>query len=248
MSEFRLMPRLDNHGVRRLIGMPDLLQTGSISERMEAAGTSVSYASSGGSRADAADLTELQEQIVALAKRFGFPNEGRAAGRASFDAECAQRLVEAPIISGGEALRDDVWAFVAACIVPEVVLWRFEDGHADRFHGGLRNTFQRLWLRARSLDRGAGALQRWQLVEALSEDAAVQIVERPSIGADPVLARAIAEAWLATAARIGASRMEDVTRRAVRRIRIDNEITCLGSLGEPELASRLQGYFDEAAS
>ena len=32
------------------------------------------------------------------------------------------------------------------------------------------------------------------LVEALSEDAAVQIVERPSIGADPVLARAIAEA------------------------------------------------------
>jgi hypothetical protein len=157
MSELRLMPRLDNHGVRRLIGMPDLLRTGSISERVEAAGSSVSYGSSGGSRADAADLTELQEQIVALAKRFGFPNEGRAAGRASFDAECAQWLVEAPIISGGEALRDDVWAFVACCIAPEVVLWRFEDGHADRFHGGLRNTFQRLWLRARSLDRGAGA-------------------------------------------------------------------------------------------
>jgi len=28
---------------------------------------------------------------------------------------------------------------------------------------------------------------------------------------------------------------------------IDNEITCLASLGEPELVSRLQGYFDEAA-
>lgn len=248
MNEFRLMPRLDNYGVRRLIGLPDLLRTGSISERMEAAGSSVSYASSGGSRAAAADLTTLQEQIVALAKSRGFPNESRAAGRASFDAECAQSLLEASIISGGEALRDDVWAFVACCIAPEVVLWRFEDGHADRFHGGLRNTFQRLWLRARSLDRGVRAPQRWQLVEALSEDAAVQIVERPSIGADPVLARAIAEAWLATAARIGASRMEDVTRRAVRRIRIDNEITCLGSLGEPELASRLQGYFDEAAA
>lgn len=247
MSEFRLLPRLDVHGVRRLLGLPDLLRSGSIDKRVEEAGSSVSYATSGGSRAAAADLLALREQIVALARKCGFA-EGRQAAKRTFDTECAQWLVESSIVNGGEALRDDVWAFVACCIAPDVALWRFEDGHADRFHGGVRNTFQRLWLRARALDRGMGAADRWQLVEALSEDAAVQIVERPSIGAEPALARAIAEVWLETAGRIGVARMEDVTRRAVRRIRIDNEITCLSSLGHRDLKRRLQGYFNNATS
>ena len=52
-------------------------------------------------------------------------------------------------------------------------------------------------MRARALDRGEQHPRRWQLLEELTEDALVQITERPSIGADPVLARAIAEAWQA---------------------------------------------------
>jgi hypothetical protein len=151
-------------------------------------------------------------------------------------------------VRGGEALRDDVWSFIACCIAPDVVVWRFEDAHPNRFQGGLRNTFQRLWLRAKALDRGKQAQDRWHLVRTLSEDAAVQIVERPSIGADPTIARAIAEAWVVTAARIGANRMEPVTRAAVRRIRFASEITCFAALQEEEILARFRQCFDDAAA
>lgn len=247
MAEYHLLPRLDNVGVRRLLAVPHLLRDATIADRMTYAAGSVTYAASGGSRAVSGELDQLRGGVIALARQCGFPDGGKATRKSSFDAECAAWLAEQVSIRGGEALRDDVWAFIASCIAPDVALWRFEDAHPDRFQGGLRNTFQRLWLRAMALDRGEQAHDRWQLVQALSEDAAVQIVERPSIGADPVIARAIAEAWVETAARIGTRRMEAVTRAAVRRIRIANEIICFGVLAEAELSKQFQHFFDQAA-
>lgn len=108
--------------------------------------------------------------------------------------------------------------------------------------------FQRLWLRARAFDRGEGAHDRWGLVRELTEDAMVQIVERPSIAADRRLASAIAEAWVATLPEAGTGRMEAATRRAVRQLRISNEIICLGALEQAQLDAITREAFAVALS
>jgi hypothetical protein len=150
-------------------------------------------------------------------------------------------------LGSGEALRDDVWAFVAVVLAPDVVNWRF--GRArERYLGGIRNAFQRVWMRASVLDRGTGHQDRWGLLEQLTEDALVQITERPSIGADPVLARALAEAWVRAAARHGRNRMEPVMRLATLRLRIRNEIQALPLVSRDELPAILDEFFDKAAS
>jgi hypothetical protein len=248
MNEVLLFPRLHSLGVRHLLGDLDWLKSATLEERMERASAFLSRGLSGGSRSSQAHLEELREGLVALAGEHGFPDGSNMKKRAAFDAACGGWLVEHGPIVGGEAFRDDIWAFVGCCIAPDVCVWRFEGAHPERFAGGVRNVFQRLWLRARAFDRGEGSNDRWGLVRELTEDAMVQIVERPAIAADPRLASAIAEAWVATLPVAGAGRMEAATRRAVRQIRISNEIICLGALEQAQLDTIAREAFAAALS
>ena len=206
----------------------------------------VRFAATGGSRASEAQLTELRSNIERIARDKGFGEEKAKRRVGHFDADIAIWLAGNPIFASGEALRDDVWAFVGVSLAPDIVHWRFGPTQ-NRYLGGVRNTFQRLWMRAKALDRGPGAADQWQLIRELSEDAHVQIQERPSIGADPVLARAIAEAWLRAAGRHGKERMEPIMRGAALRIRIQNETRNLSGLPRSELEAVLDGLFDNAA-
>lgn len=99
-------------------------------------------------------------------------------------------------------------------------------------------------MRGRALDRGTEHPERWKLLTELTEDALVQITERPSIGGDRVLALAIAEAWLRAAHHHGKAAMEDIMRRAILRIRIRNEIRSLADLPPDDLSSFLDGIFE----
>ena len=203
----------------------------------------VRFAATGGSPANRRDLVKLRETVVQRARANGFGARGSATSHARFDAELGASFAEMPLLSSGEALRDDFWTFIGVTLAPDVVHWRFASSRA-RYLGGVRNTFQRLWLRARALDRGDQHPRRWQLLEELTEDALVQITERPSIGADPVLARAIAEGWLRASTHHGKSAMEPIMRRAVLRARIWNEIRSLADLPAEALESVLDEAFD----
>jgi hypothetical protein len=203
---------------------------------------SVRYAATGGAPVGSAQLATLRADVVAIARRHGF---GRDTGRSSlalFDAETAAWLAQADIFSTGEALRDDVWSFVAAVVAPDIVHWRF-GAALERYTGGVRNTYQRLWMRGRALDRGSGHPERWKLLDELTEDALVQITERPSIGGDPILSVAVAEAWLRASRFHGKSAMEDIMRRAALRIRIRNEIRALSELAATDLEKFLDATF-----
>ena len=157
----------------------------------------VRFAATGGSRVGSRDLVTLRKTVVETAQANGLGTSGSGASRARFDAALGASFAEMPLLSSGEALRDDFWAFIGVALAPDVVHWRFGAAWArERYLGGVRNTFQRLWLpimSAWALDRGDQHPRRWQLLEELTEDALVQITERPSIGADPVLSRAIAD-------------------------------------------------------
>ena len=103
-------------------------------------------------------------------------------------------------------------------------------------------------MRAWALDRGpdSGA-ERWKLVELLTEDALVQLTERPSIGADRRFSLAIANAWVETADRIGRPRMEDIMRLAIIELRIRSEIQFLSMLERDELQRHVSDIFARAA-
>ena len=203
----------------------------------------VRYAATGGSRAHKSQLIKLRDGLLEIGQANGFPSTDRRNSFARFDAEVTAFLIDNPLFGSGEALRDDVWAFIGVSLAPDLVYWRFGSAR-ERYLGGVRNTFQRLWLRGRVLDRGADHPRRWKLVKELTEDALVQITERPSLGGDPVLARAIAETWLRAGRHFGQHAMEPIMRQAILRIRIWNEIRNLAELPVVELEKVLADAFN----
>lgn len=207
----------------------------------------VRYTATGGTSIGGVRLRDLRTGIVEIAIRHGFPRQATREELGSFDADLGAWIAEVEELATGEGLRDDVWSFVTVVLAPDVVNWRFGTAR-ERFSGGVRNAFQRVWMRARVLDRGAAHPDRWGLLRQLSEDALVQITERPSLGADPVLARELAEAWVRAAGRYGRGRMEPVMRLATLRLRIRNEILAVAFLPLDELAGMLDAIFDRAAS
>ena len=207
----------------------------------------VSYAPVGGTRATPEYLAGIREGLIAVAREHGFPGEGSIKQRSAFDARAAEWITGCEFFRSGEALRDDVWAFVSTWLVGDVTRWRFGDATA-RYHGGVRNAFQRLWLRGKALDRGVDHEKRWGLLDTLSEDALVQITERPSVGGQPELARAIAESWVRARSVYGAGAMEGVMRKAIVGVRLQNEVRDFCALDDVALAEQIDSEFNRAAT
>ena len=205
----------------------------------------VQFAATGGSRSSARDLSDLRRGIHKIAVSCGFENGSGKRQHARFDSDASVWLAENEILASGEGLRDDVWTFIGVAMAPDIVYWRFGSAR-ERYLGGVRNAFQRLWTRGQGLDRGSSAAGRWKLLESLTEDALVQITERPSIGGDPILARQVAEAWVRAVERYGKGRMEPIMRHAALRIRIQNEIRSLSSLTQANLSRILDSFFEIA--
>lgn len=203
---------------------------------------SVRFAATGGTPIGASALAGLRQELVVLAQRHGLKKGNDRSTLAEYDAAAAAWLARSDLFATGEALRDDVWGFVSAVVAPDIVHWRF-GASPDRYAGGVRNTFQRLFMRGRALDRGADHEERWHLLNELTEDALVQVTERPSIGGDRTLAMAIGEAWVRAARYHGKAAMEDGMRRAILRIRILNETRALASLPPAILSNLLDQIF-----
>lgn len=232
-----LLPRLGAAAVEQLLSSGD---RGGVSLP-----DAVTYGAVGGTRLQRADLVALHDGVVVLAREAGWPGTTTKAARAQFDAACAIHLAQLQVLRSGEAHRADVWAFMSAWLFRPITLWRFGLS-PDRHHGGVRNTFQRLWLRGVALDRGEGHPDRWGLVRALTEDACVALLERPAVSADHRLARALAEGWVSAAARYGQAAMEPVMRAAIIRIRIRNEIHALAELEQGTLETTINRIFADA--
>lgn len=248
MTNVVLLPRLSPIGVATVLREagpkgPQLNQSASFLAEFRAL---VSYGPSGGTRVPSAVIIGIAKNLRNLATACGFPGASDAAGRASFDRKAAIALAGMKELQSGEALRDDVWAFLATILTCDVVAWRFPGLAPERFGGGNRNAFQRLWIRGRALDRDEEHPDRWKLVEELSEDAMVQIFERASIAANAGLARAIAEEWVRVASLGRRAMMEDVMRTAMKLIRLRNEIVDLSCLPGDELAAEIGSAFGAA--
>lgn len=245
MPEFHL-PRLSKPGARSLLDqiatLPDLTWTdrAAMVERWTGRGDL------GAREATQPELQTLRDLVVGIAVTCGFPDAGGAVERARFDTECAKALTDPDRAPEAEALRDDVWAWVALVLLPDVVRWRFGSSE-ERYRGGVRNTFQRLWLRGAALDAPLDE-NRWRIVEQMTEDAQVQVFERPGLSASIRTARVIGEVWTARLASHGSAGLEDLTRRAMIGLRVANQILSLDALDDATLHGLVERQFQLAAA
>ncbi|WP_193212973.1 DUF6339 family protein [Luteolibacter marinus] len=208
-------------------------------------GEHLSFASSGGT-VNRESAFRIAASLRNIASQYGFPSESDTQQRGAFDRDASIALAQMEELLSGEALRDDVWACLTTVMAPDVVAWRFPSPSPERFHGGVRNAFQRLWVRGVTLDRGEGNERRWELLGCLKEDAMVQIFERPAIAANAPLARAIAEAWLLVKGRFSKGLRELIFRTAIKMIRLRNEIVDLSALEEDGLQCEVLRVFGNA--
>lgn len=245
MTEMVMFPRLPALGVRQLLASAADVPLDAARLRREA--TDLTRQAGTGRLVREEELDALRQTLVRLAETCGFPKQAGATPKAAFDAATAEWLVLHGPVPFAEALRDDVWAWLCTALAPDVCAWRFEERSPERFLGGVRNTLQRLWLRGWALDRGAGHPDRWGLLRQLTEDAMVQIIERPGLTADRRVARGIAEAWADTATHVPAGFMQALARLAIRNIHATNEVICLATLDDVALRALCESGFSEAA-
>ncbi|NEX92967.1 hypothetical protein [Caulobacter sp. 17J65-9] len=247
MTEVPFYPRLHAGGLARLIDeRSEVLATTPWRELRDAYAGWISHGTTGGTKVDDARLDAIRNRLLEIATAYGFPDRSGRSDRAGFDAACAIALVTEDFVSGPDAWRDDVWSFLAAVLAPDLVQWRFDQAPIARYRGGVRNTLQRLWLRGVAFDRGEQD-GRWDLLRRLSEDAHVQIIERPGLSASPVIARALGESWLATLETRGAPGLEGITRRAVRNVLVSKQVLSLESLDPTALRAETDRQFGLAA-
>ena len=166
------------------------------------------------------DLDEIQEAVRILASEHGYPL-AQARGRSiEFDRQLTTMLLSSLKILPADASEEGVWSFLTLNVLPEIALWRFPNTPGDgeevrdnyeRLVGKPRNVFRRAWWR--------GYILGPDYSTRLIEDEAVGIMERPSIGGSPRLARKVAEVHLQNVAREGAGSRQDLLREGIKRLR-----------------------------
>ncbi|TJZ84868.1 hypothetical protein [Paracoccus hibiscisoli] len=247
-----LLPRLTPMGVDKCI--EDLRNAApfrsdlsiNVEDRLRSHEAYIWYGASGGS-VNTNLLEAITIEIGRIARGQAFPSPASERQKTAFDQEVAKFLGAHPDLGGGEALRDDVWACMTCVLLREFAQWRFSSDQKARFAGGVRNTFQRAWMRGRTLDLGKKAPERWQLISSLSEDAMVQIFERASIASDARLARALGIAWVGTSKKLGRGRMEDVMRRAIKLLRLRNQVVDFAFLSDADLSREMSTIFKQVS-
>lgn len=155
------------------------------------------FAATGGRRVTPDELQRLRDDVLEIAGRAGFPNEGKRQDRVTFDLEVARLLHERCGLVAGEAAVRPIWAFLALVLLPDVSYWRYPRPPGDRVLGTdiTRHVWGRLWWRAHLLALPR-QYDRYQLLETFGEAAFDQIfARRRSIGGSRALVRTVAEIW-----------------------------------------------------
>jgi Family of unknown function (DUF6339) len=169
----------------------------------------VIYTPTGGTRIAPTDLVPLANEIRNTARASGYPGVrgqpihelGRTlTATRDFDISVATLLHQKLAISAHEASRDGVWEFFTSVLLPDVVRWRFPgQGRTveERFLGGIRNVFGRLWWRAYLL-HDTSSDDPYRLLKFLNEDEVVSITERPLLGFSQRIAQITVRAFMST--------------------------------------------------
>ena len=202
-----------------------------------------SFPATGGTRVQKEQLEKLRNDIISETTKLG---ESNRESRRLFDRICGRLLRDNMGINPGEAGKDEIWSFISCVLLPDCVAWRWPDRHHDRFTGGIRNTFQRLWWRAYVLyDDSSG--DPYHLLN-LPEDLYSSLMERTNLMADWRLTKKIAlrAERLECDDNISRKFKENIHRDAIKRIRQKMALMNLLTVQEDELADMIDEQYLES--
>ena len=193
-----LLPRLDNEAARqRLQELVDARDSGDdLTQLVRFSHPKAVASPTGGHVMPEGDLKRLREAVlVELAATRGQDDVHRTAQerRAEYGLSIGVALAGNLDVVVADAAHHEGWAFLALCVMPDVVARRWQNLQEDRFIGARRdrNYLKVCWQRWRLLGDlfGAGA-------PVLGEDQLVQLTERTALARNHRLVRRLAQAVL----------------------------------------------------
>ncbi len=248
-----LLPRLDRGEVDLVAAqlnqcLADPEDVSSISEQLE---LRPHWNLSGGYEIPGEERALFAREIETLAQEQGYPDYPDITRQQAFDRGVCRLLERTEFFrkAGGDTRRAATWAGLTCLDVLHIAVWRHSARgkgiSRDRLHGGPRNFLRRLWLRnAAFLLSAEESKDPWVLVDEMSEDAVVQVIERPSLASDKRLACFIGLEWRKH--RQKGINMEPIMRLVTRRIRATGQTRMLWILDDQKLGQVVAQAFDHA--
>lgn len=197
-----------------------------------------------GTRVATEQLERLRDGVRRVAAERGYPEPLRRGREWTFDSAAGRVLYETMEIIPADAANEGVWSFLSLVLLPEIGPWRFPERAQDRLLGHPRNVLRRSWWRAHVLGADLDAAPEGQ--QPLGEDELVQIMERPTVAANPAVARAVRDGIFRGADRVPAARSEfarDLTKRVLRL----TPFVCVDLLSDEELRDLVDELIEQSA-
>ena len=217
-----------------------------------------------GSRKILADkLFILREQIIQLAENYGFRNS-MPNKFLEFEYKLAILFTDQNYCDflwndgypTGETLRNSFWSYLTIILLPDIATWRWEipqsgepnKAWTDRMLGGTRNTFQRVFKRVISFDKGIDHFDRLDLIKDLMEDDFSAILERTSLGGNPKIAKCLAEEFLNMRKRcfnLSKKIQTEIYRKATKDLTAYGKVQSLDVLDKSDLRNLIYEVFSK---
>jgi hypothetical protein len=237
-------PRLQPQAIDDLVQRARNLPVDALRRDSQLTHSQVEYYTSG-VRVDQRQLADIRRAVHNVLDQLSFPNphRGQNARINAFDQEVGRHLHQIMQILPADAASPDVWAFMTLVLLPDAAMWRYPDGDLDRLLGGPRNALRRLWWRSFVLGDGPD-----DPPARLGEDQLVQVMERPTVGGNPRVARAFCAAYLQAQDRQphlpSMIWMRDAAKRLIRL----TAFLAVDSLDDEQLAGLMMGVVAESAA
>lgn len=247
-----LLPRLDRGEVDLIAGQfnQELADPDEVLAIVDRLGLKPHWNQSGGAEVSKSQRDEFAEHVERIARDHGYPDYPDTLRQQGFDRSVCRLLDRTGFFlkSGGDTKRASVWAGLTCLDVSHVAVWRHSARgkgiSRDRLQGGPRNFLRRLWLRNHALLLDDHQEDPWVLVDEMSEDSVVQVIERPSLASDRRLSSFMGLEWIKH--RKKGVLMEPVMRIATRRIRATSQIRMLAALDDKQLGEVVTEAFEYA--
>lgn len=187
-------------------------------------------------------LRELRDGVIQDSEPFGYPHRAQAKSShfSRFDAQLGNRLLQHLRITPHEAGLEEVWNFLTLVVLPDIAVWRYPNENAnpayDRWLGRPRNVLRKAWWRAYSLGP--------TLNLKIGEDEGVAVMERPTFGSNPTLARVIVDVHSQRSAQFSFPKT-DVLRAVMVQLRRLVTLVDMDCLAETEIRELVTDVYDQ---
>lgn len=207
------------------------------------------YTPTGGTRISDSDYSKLRDALSTIAENAGHPRDN-ANARGQFDIEVAVFLHREFKVTENEAAKQGVWNFLSCVALPDLVRWRFfseEETTIDRFLAGQKNTFERLWWRAKAYFDETASDPYW-LVREIGEDESVGMMERTALSGMRPFVLAALRALIECYEKKPPIARSELMRDAMKRFRRVGAVIALEGISPAELDQLCKSVFVESVA